>query len=122
MADCWMWAGIFDRDGYGRYSGQPAHRVVYEGLVAPIPVGMELDHLCRTRACVNPAHLEVVVHRVNVMRSPTALAAINARKTHCVNGHPFTEANTAKLKDGRRCLACQRAAVARYKRRLAEKS
>lgn len=71
--DCWLWTAHVNADGYGvfRFDGQMggAHRFAYRLLVGPIPEGMELDHLCRTRHCVNPAHMEVVTHAENVRRS-----------------------------------------------------
>ena len=81
----------------------------------PHSQGMELDHLCRNRACVNPAHLEPVSTRENVHRG-NGLAAVAARKTHCVHGHEFTEWNTLTRNDGnggRRCRTCERARAAR---------
>jgi hypothetical protein len=71
---CWIWNGSQDSRGYGRmkirsYTLQLAHRVAYELFVGPISTGMELDHLCRTPACVNPLHLEPVTHRENCIRS-----------------------------------------------------
>lgn len=106
---CWEWTGATAR-GYGQIwsAGQRvyAHRLAYELLVGPIPEGLELDHLCRNRPCVNPRHLEPVTHRVNTLRgvSPSAKAAT---QTHCVHGHPFDEANTYRLSDGaRRCRRC----------------
>lgn len=75
--DCWEWTGaLFQGTGYGQVwadgTTRLAHRVVYELLVGPIPVGLDLDHLCRNRSCVNPAHLEPVTRRVNVQRGWTA--------------------------------------------------
>lgn len=66
----WIWNGAHDRDGYGRtgYKFALAHRWVYEQLVAPIPPGLEIDHTCFVRDCVNPAHLEPVTHAENERR------------------------------------------------------
>lgn len=91
-----------------------AHRAVYELLVGPIPEGFHVDHVCRVRNCVNPDHLEAVTPQVNTLRSPTAPAAINARKTECIRGHPFDGPNTYTTPDGRRqCRVCLRASNAR---------
>ena len=111
---CWLWTGRLNGAGYGRirYQGscQRAHRVSYQMHVGLIPNGLTLDHLCRNTACVNPAHLEAVPHRINVLRG-IAPVAINARKTHCVNGHEFTPENTWKRNSwsrGRVCRTCAR--------------
>lgn len=90
-----------------------AHRASFEQFVGPIPEGMEIHHTCRTRACVNPAHLVPMSRRENVLLSNNA-AAINARKTHCPKGHEYTTENTwvnLRRKGGteRRCKACQSA-------------
>lgn len=95
---CWLWTAGRNRDGYGLFSSQrggqrSAHRIAYEWERGPIPDGLQIDHLCRVTSCVNPAHLEAVTGRVNMLRG-FAPPAINARKTHCINGHEFTPENT----------------------------
>lgn len=65
---CWLWTGSQDGKGYGKTGRGRIHRIVYEELVGPIPDGLQLDHLCRVRNCVNPAHLEPVTGRENVRR------------------------------------------------------
>jgi hypothetical protein len=119
---CWEWTGRKDSGGYCQSStiGKDkrrcmAHRAVYEILVGPIPKGLELDHLCRNRACVNPEHLEPVTTRENVLRSQN-LASINAKKTHCPQGHPYNQENTYIYPDGkRRCKICRMAASRKYR-------
>jgi hypothetical protein len=112
---CWIWTGPLDRDGYGKMSmGTGAHRKFYEHYVGPIPAGLTIDHLCRVKACVNPAHMEPVTARENNLRGDTIYGR-NARKTHCVNGHEFSAENTRRDPDGARvCKACSRAAKRRY--------
>jgi hypothetical protein len=122
---CWIWRGQRNHYGYGAFSfggtrrKVGAHRFAYELLVGPIPEGLTIDHLCRNRACVNPDHLEPVSMYENLMRSPIAPQAVNARKTHCKHGHEFTPENTYWRKDrpGRRCVRCNREQTARYKQR-----
>lgn len=110
---CWMWMAGLTRNGYGSFGlthGNPvyAHRWAYEYLIGPIALGLTIDHLCRNRACVNPTHMEAVTLRVNLLRGE-GLTAINARKTHCVNGHLFTPASTSVEADGRHCRTCKNA-------------
>ena len=97
---CWNWKAGKTK-GYGMFylNGRSvgAHRVSYELYVGKIPKGLTLDHLCRNTACVNPRHLEPVTLGVNVLRSNN-LCAVNARKTHCKNGHKFTKENTYYFK------------------------
>ncbi len=109
---CWIWIGSLGHHGYARFSlddkTRLVHRVIYELLVGPIPEGMHLDHLCRVRCCVNPAHLEAVTCRENLMRGETP-ARRNAEKTHCVNGHLLDEKNTYRppsRPEKRQCRAC----------------
>lgn len=107
--DCWLFDTINSK-GYGQFQldgrNLQAHIWSYEFLIGPVPDGLTLDHLCRVRACVNPWHLDPVPHRVNILRG-IGPAAINARRTQCVNGHPFTSENTYLTPNGRRqCRTC----------------
>jgi HNH endonuclease len=120
---CWEWIGAKWARGYGIFI-QPgtqkhlaAHRWGYEHLVGPIPEGLELDHLCRNRSCVNPAHLEPVTHLENVRRGLVRLNGQREReKTHCPAGHLYDEKNTHVNDRGwRRCRACNAAQTRRRK-------
>lgn len=114
IGECWIWTGFCNPRGYGTIhfvgaDGGPKttrliHRAVYELLVGPIPEGLTLDHLCRVRNCINPAHLEPVSNRTNILRG-VGLSAQNARKTHCVRGHPLWGENLI-IYDHRRCRIC----------------
>jgi HNH endonuclease len=109
--DCWQWTGAILRNGYGYFGITPhqcvlAHRWSYQFMVGDIPTGLELDHLCRNRACVNPDHLEPVSHRVNVARGENQG---RPRQTHCAKGHELTPDNVEiRRGGGRRCLTCRR--------------
>lgn len=120
--DCWLWTGRRVKDGYGAISidghARPVHRVAYELWVGPIPEGLEVDHQCDVRNCIRPDHLKPMTHRENGLRSNN-LGGVNARKTHCVNGHEFTVENTyvsmGKWGHPRRhCRECQRIRQRRY--------
>lgn len=69
---CWLWKGATAGPGYGRFRLDGvlryAHRFSYEISVGPIPKGLEMDHLCRTKNCVNPSHLQAVTHQINILR------------------------------------------------------
>lgn len=110
-AGCWMWMRAVGRDGYGKIKVSKrqmgAHRASYELFKGAIPDGMDLDHLCRNRTCVNPDHLEAVSERVNVVRGMSPVG-MNSRKTHCKRGHPFDEENTLRVPAGRQCKTCIR--------------
>jgi HNH endonuclease len=120
---CLLWTGCL-RHGYGVIEiGRKAvgvHRVAWELLVGPIPEGLELDHLCRNRACAAPAHLEPVTHRVNVLRG-TSPAAAAALAVACPAGHAYDLVNTHVRKNGKRdCLTCARERMRRnYARKRA---
>jgi hypothetical protein len=124
-SSCWLWAGATERNGYGRFNVTkknqiPAHRWTYEQVNGPVPEGLELDHLCRVRNCVNPDHLEAVTHRENMRRS-MSITGIRARQTHCIRGHEFDEKNTYIIPNdrGRACRACAAEAERARRRRLA---
>lgn len=112
---CWLWTGYIKPNGYAAfYPGGGCHvpkvyvhRWAYEDARGEIPEGLEIDHLCRVRHCVNPEHLEAVTHRVNLDRR-------NAEWTHCKHGHEFDEANTYWHRGARHCRQCRAAA---HKRR-----
>lgn len=105
---CWLFIGTL-RDGYGRIrqGGRrdspllQAHRASYELAKGKIPEGLQLDHLCRVRCCVNPAHLEPVTHLENAHRGA------HATKTHCKHGHEFTPENIERWAGKPRTRYCK---------------
>lgn len=119
---CWIWRGATNGDSYGSVGSLGmAHRVAYELFIAPIPAGLEIDHLCRNPRCVNPHHLEAVTHGENLRRAkvygPFQLLP------YCKNGHPQTRENSRLwvLSKGERhpqCRLCNNARVRRSSHRL----
>lgn len=109
---CWIWHGA-KLKGYGQIRGNDgrtkyAHIVMYELWRGPIPEGLVLDHLCRNPACVRPTHLEPVTQKVNLERGE-GWAGVNARKTHCPQGHVYAARTCAGRADYRYCPTCNNA-------------
>lgn len=109
---CWLWFAGTIKDGYGSFKrgfgSILAHRIAYEALVGEIDAGMEIDHLCRQRCCVNPSHLEQVTPRENKRRGGRELLYLK-----CSNGHDRTPENTFRRG---RCNLCRQCADERYMR------
>lgn len=105
--DCWEWTAAL-RNGYGVFGVRAgkvvyAHRFMWEIYVGPIPEGMQLDHLCRNRKCVNPDHLEPVTQRENLIRGNGW--ASKARQKTCIRGHNDW---TIRKNGTRACRSCLR--------------
>jgi hypothetical protein len=114
LTGCWLWTATISRDGYGslkwKINGRSTHgayRVAYVALVGIVPDGLHLDHLCRVRRCVNPAHLEPVTPRENILRG-TAPSARNARKVACSSCGGALSFMSQEPQSWRRCQACRR--------------
>ena len=102
---CILWTAVCDRGGYARMSlGRTmasAHRVAYELANGPIPEGLDIDHKCRVRSCVNPEHLEPVSHRENIRRGE-CFSGKKMRQTTCIRGHELEMTSR-----GRKCFTCE---------------
>lgn len=105
---CLVWTAAIDHAGYGRIQIggrlRYAHRVWFEALNGPVPVGLELDHLCRNRCCCEPSHLEAVTPRENVRRG-FSVGAIALRRDECLHGHPYADHGVVR-QGRRRCRLC----------------
>lgn len=116
LGPCWLWRGTLNNKGYGAFGFKRktmrAHRFAYEEEHGSGSAGPELDHLCRTRPCIRPSHLEPVTHAENTRRIPSPLFGAgntgnhHRAKTHCPKGHPYDETNTRLYKGRRYCRAC----------------
>lgn len=115
LGRCWIWTAAKVSKGYGNFtladgSSEGAHRWAYKALVGPIPEGLTLDHLCRVRSCVNPAHLEPCPAVENYQRGDTG-GLHHRLKTHCPKGHPYSGDNLyGYMRDGsprRGCKTCR---------------
>lgn len=114
---CWLWTAAKNREGYGYGKADGTyvrvHRYAYERTKGHIPEGLQIDHVCNVRNCLNPAHLRLATPRENTLRSTVAIAAINSRKTHCPRGHPYDVITSIR----RDCSICRAAKQARYMKR-----
>lgn len=140
---CWLWDGVWDTPGYAfihlnrrqmahtsaNLRRTRGHRLSYELSCGPIPPKHDVDHLCRVRCCVNPAHLEPVTERENTLRSPITLAGENHRKTHCNRGHELSGWNLivlpskgtpGQMHERRACRTCMYARIEERRRRERE--
>lgn len=99
---CWNYTGAINANGYGAILQTVAHRYFYKALVGDVPAGLQLDHLCMNKVCVNPQHLEPVTQAENIRRRSEAI-------THCIKGHEFTEENTYRRpnRPARECKTCR---------------
>lgn len=108
---CWLWTG-HAAGSYGRIRVDgvrvQAHRYAYAVIAGrSIPDGLQLDHLCRNRLCVNPDHLEPVTNRENCLRG-ISRPALQARQTECIHGHPLAGDNLRIRRGMRECVTCRR--------------
>ncbi len=131
-AGCWLWQAGRNNSGYGKVSWlggyKSTHRVTYELLVAAIPDGLQIDHLCRVRECCNPQHLEPVTPGENSRRSPFYKGGkprppksdrVRGRDNHCGRGHELTDDNVYVIGVRRRCRTCHINRQREYRKRAA---
>ena len=125
---CWEWQGSKGSHGYGRFQvdGKQwlAHRFSYTLFIGDIPDGLVIDHLCRNKTCVNPAHLEVVTHGQNIRRGEAGqiTGQRQKEKTHCPQGHPYSGSNVLQFGKSRHCRECGRKRAREYQRKKRKQS
>jgi hypothetical protein len=133
--DCWVWKAARSQKGYGQFRIGPrgagsnrnilAHVWAYEFFNGPVPKGNELHHICETKSCVNPSHLEPLTRAEHMRRSPNWRASMGARgraKTHCRHGHPLSGNNLYLDGRGRRnCRECHKLNARRFRARAKAK-
>lgn len=114
VTGCWLWLGYTDKNGYARLNSENAHRVFYVKHVGPVPAGFDVDHLCKRRNCVNPAHLEAVSEQENLDRVTRTVSYQGRNFDICREGHPLTGDNlrvsprSDRESPKRVCRACER--------------
>lgn len=117
--DCWEWTDHLDRDGYGSFfllgKSRRAHRASWFIHRGPIPAGKLIGHTCRNRKCVNPQHLYLTTPAENALENSDSLAAINAQKTHCKQGHPYDKSYESRRGRVRYCSICHNEKKARLR-------
>lgn len=132
QTDCWLWTASKTKNGYPRFhlNGKwaAAHRIMYQWTFGQIPPDKECDHICDLRGapepnrhCVNPDHIQIVTHRENTLRGKT-IPALNITKTHCPQGHEYTEENTwVGKRVSRTCKLCSNSRTLAYYHRNRDK-
>lgn len=114
---CWIWQGQINRTGYGtvRFNNKTttAHRAYYDYYVQPVPAELQVDHLCKVRACINPAHMEIVTPIENNLRSDNPISQVMLTNI-CKRGHVLTSDNVYRQGRGRACIECRKVRAADY--------
>lgn len=109
ISGCWLWMGRVNQFGYGTIGIKLTHRVVWEHEHGPIPNGLYVCHKCDVPLCVNPAHLFLGTQLDNMVDMRCKGRSPKHRKTHCPNGHPYNDVNSAYTPDDwRYCKVCKR--------------
>jgi hypothetical protein len=118
--DCWRWRAALNAGGYALFGldgrMRLGYRIAYEWWVGLVPDGLQLDHICRVRQCVNPDHLEPVTRQENALRGVRARAV--PKPTHCPYGHEYSGKNLWKTREGYlHCVICRNRRGAEFRAR-----